>query len=77
MLPLIILGGVKMVESSNWVVKNLVTALETWNAKITEIWSLITESPATFKGGVIWNVIVDINGALQAIGFALLVLFFK
>ena len=65
-----------MVESSNWVVKNLVTALETWNAKITEIWSLITESPATFKGGVIWNVIVDINGALQAIGFALLVLFF-
>ena len=76
MLPLIILGGVKMVESSNWVVKNLVTALETWNAKITEIWSLITESPATFKGGVIWNVIVDINGALQAIGFALLVLFF-
>ena len=28
------------------------------------------------KGGNIWNVIVDINGAVQAIGLALLVLFF-
>ena len=29
-----------------------------------------------FKGGTIWNVIVNIHGALQAIGLALLVLFF-
>ena len=29
-----------------------------------------------FKGGNIWKVIVDINGAVQAIGLALLVLFF-
>jgi hypothetical protein len=32
--------------------------------------------PTEFKGGGIWNVIVNINGALQAIGLALLVLFF-
>lgn len=63
-------------ESDNWVVQNLVNALETWNSKLAEIWQIITQSPETFKGGDIWNVIVSINGALQAIGFALLVLFF-
>lgn len=63
-------------ESDNWVVQNLVNALETWNSKLAEIWQIITQSPETFKGGDIWNVIVAINGALQAIGYALLVLFF-
>lgn len=63
-------------ESDNWVVQNLVNALETWNSKLAEIWQIITQSPETFKGGGIWNVIVSINGALQAIGYALLVLFF-
>ena len=62
--------------SDNWVVQNLVVALGVWNQKLTEIWSLITASPQDFKGGDIWNVIVDIYGAVQAIGFALLVLFF-
>ena len=37
---------------------------------------LLTKSPETFKGGAIWNVIVDIHGGLQAIAYALLVLFF-
>ena len=62
--------------SNNWVVDNLNNALETWNNKLAEIFSLITQSPEDFKGGSIWRVIVDINGALQAIGLALLVLFF-
>lgn len=63
-------------ESSNWVVQNLQKALETWNGKLSEIWLLITQSPEEFKGGAIWNVITDIHGALQAIGYSLLVLFF-
>ncbi|WP_161472911.1 hypothetical protein [Acutalibacter muris] len=62
--------------SDNWVVQNLENALETWNSKLAEIWQLITQSPETFKGGTIWNVIVNIHGAVQAIGLALLVLFF-
>lgn len=62
--------------SDNWVVQNLQNALEVWNDKLSEIWSLITQSPQEFKGGAIWNVVVNINGALQAIGYALLVLFF-
>ena len=62
--------------SDNWVVQNLQRALETWNEKFAEIWQLLTQSPENFKGGAIWNVIVDIHGALQAIGYALLVLFF-
>ena len=62
--------------SDNWVVQNLVVALGVWNQKLTKIWSLITASPQDFKGGDIWNVIVAIYGAVQAIGFALLVLFF-
>ena len=62
--------------SDNWVVQNLENALETWNEKLAETWSLITQSPEQFKGGAIWNVIKDIHGAVQAIGLALLVLFF-
>ena len=62
--------------SDNWVVQNLINALNTWNEKLAEIWQLITQSPENFKGGSIWNVIVSIHGALQAVGLALLVLFF-
>ena len=62
--------------SDNWVVQNLENALETWNSKLSEIWQLLTTSPQEFKGGSIWSVIVNINGAVQAIGLALLVLFF-
>lgn len=62
--------------SDNWVVQNLENALDTWNGKLSEIWQLITQSPQDFKGGDIWAVVVNIHGALQAIGYALLVLFF-
>lgn len=62
--------------SDNWVVQNLENALETWNSKLSEIWQLLTISPQQFKGGSIWSVMVNINGAVQAIGLALLVLFF-
>lgn len=62
--------------SDNWVVQNLENALETWNGKLSEIWQLLTTSPQQFKGGSIWSVMVNINGAVQAIGLALLVLFF-
>lgn len=62
--------------SDNWVVQNLENALETWNEKLAEIWTLITQSPQQFKGGTIWSVMVNVNGAVQAVGLALLVLFF-
>ena len=62
--------------SGNWIVDNLNSALQTWNDKLAEIWQLISTSPEEFKGGGIWDVIVGINGGLQAIGYALLVLFF-
>ena len=62
--------------SDNWVVQNLQNALDTWNSKLAEIWQILTQSPENFKGGGIWQVIVQIHGALQAIGYSLLVLFF-
>ena len=62
--------------SDNWIVQNIERALEVWNEKLSEIWRLITQSPQEFKGGTIWNVIESIHGSLQAIGYALLVLFF-
>lgn len=62
--------------SDNWVVQNLENALDTWNSKLQEIWDLVTQTPETFKGGVIWEAIEKIHGAVQAIGIALLVLFF-
>lgn len=63
-------------DSDNWIVQNLQNALDTWNEKLAEIWAIITQSPKDFKGGGIWQVIEQINGALMAIGLALLVLFF-
>ena len=60
----------------NWVVQNLQNALDTWNSKLGEIWQLVTQTPETFKGGTIWKVILNIHGAVQAIGLAMLVLFF-
>ena len=56
--------------------QNLNSALNTWNEKLAEIWTLLTQSPESFKGGDIWSVITGINGALTAIGYGLLVLFF-
>lgn len=58
------------------IIDNLTSAINTWNSKLAEIWLLLKESPETFKGGDIWQIIVKIHGALQAIGLALLVLFF-
>ncbi len=63
-------------DSDNWIVHNLQGALDTWNAKMAEIVSLLTTSPADFKGGGIWDAVLTLHGALQAIGLALLVLFF-
>lgn len=60
----------------SWIVDNLNAALNTWNGKLAEIWQLLTESPQTFRGGQVWSVMVGIHGALQAIGYGLLVLFF-
>ena len=62
--------------SDNWIVQNLQNALDTWNSKLADIWNLVTQTPETFKGGAIWNVIKNIYGGMQAIGLALLVLFF-
>lgn len=60
----------------NWIIENLENALNTWNSKMAEIFQLLTQSPETFKGGGIWNVIKNIHGAVMAIGLGLLVLFF-
>ena len=60
----------------SWIVSNLNAALSTWNDKLAEIWSLLTESPQAFKGGQVWGVMTGIHSALQAIGYGLLVLFF-
>ena len=62
--------------SDNWIVSNLESALSGWNNKLSEIWGLLTQTPATFKGGTIWSLILSINNALVGIGYGLLVLFF-
>ncbi len=60
----------------SWITDNLRASLDTWNGKMNEIWQIVSQSPQDFRGGGIWNVIQNINGAMQAIGLALLVLFF-
>lgn len=62
--------------SDSWTVGILENALSDWNEKLAEIWTLLTQTPETFKGGDIWNVIVGIHNAMVGIGYGLLVLFF-
>lgn len=62
--------------SGNWIVDNLNSALAMWNGRLAEIWQLLSCSPEEFRGGGVWTVILGINDALKATGYALLVLFF-
>ena len=39
--------------SDNWIVQILENNLDNWNEKLNEIWFILTESPAEFKGR--WN----------------------
>ena len=59
-----------------WIIDNLNHALDVWNARLGELWALLTTSPEAFRGGGIWSVMVTIHGAVRAIGLGLLVLFF-
>ena len=43
---------------------------------MAEIWTLVSTSPENFRGGGIWSTILSINGALRAIAYGLLALFF-
>ena len=54
--------------SDNWVVSTLEDALNSWNNKLTEIWSLVSQTPESFRGGEIWTVIVGIHNALVGFG---------
>lgn len=62
--------------SGNWIVDNLNSVLAMWNGRLAEIWQLLATSPEDFRGGGVWTVMVGINDALKATGYALLVLFF-
>ena len=59
-------------NENDWVLDSLNWALDTWNEKLYEIWQLLTESPETFRGGGVWQVMLNVNGALKAISYGLL-----
>ena len=63
--------------SDNWVVSTLENALNGWNNKLAEIWSLVSQTPESFRGGEIWTVIVSIHNALVGIGYGLLLFIFE
>ena len=67
-------GGI--IISDNWIVNILENALTDWNGKLSEIWTLLTQTPQNFKGGDIWTVINGIHSAMVGVGYGLLVLFF-
>jgi len=60
----------------SWIEGNLENAIETWNRRMAEMLYLITQGPQDFRGGGIWNVILNIHTAVQGVGLGLLVLFF-
>ena len=60
----------------DWIEGNLENALDTWNRRMGDILDLITQGPEDFRGGGIWDVILNIHTAVQGVGLGLLVLFF-
>ena len=62
--------------SNNWIVEILQKALDTWSYFLRLIWDLLTTSPADFKGGAIWEIMVNIHEGIKGIAYGLLVLFF-
>lgn len=60
----------------NWIIDLLELTLQAWANRLSEIWSLLSQSPQSFRGGSIWGTITGINQALTGIGYGLLVLFF-
>ena len=61
---------------TDWIVETLTNALNLWNGRLTDLWNLLVTAPNLYRGGALWTVIKDIFGALQAVAYALLVLFF-
>ena len=62
-------------ETTPWIIEILQNALDAWNEKLQQVFEILTTSPQSFGGGVVYNTIVDINGAMQSIGLSLLVIF--
>lgn len=62
--------------NQNWIVENILNAFATWNDKLAELWTLVTMSPESFKGGTVWAVMQNIHSGLLAVGYGLLILFF-
>ena len=65
-----------MRPDNSWIIDILDNALSGWSTKLQEIWTLVATSPKDFKGGGVWLTIEKVHGAIQAVGLALLVLFF-
>ena len=59
-----------------WLLESLQNALSIWNFIQRTIVGTIATSPESFRGGTVWPVIQSVYGGLQAVGYALLVLFF-
>ena len=62
--------------SDNWIIQNITRSLDIWNGKLSEIWQLLCMPPGEFRNGEIWRMMVSLHSGLQALGYALLVLFF-
>lgn len=57
--------------SENWIVQNLEYALNIWNEKLSEIWTLLTTSPQAFKGGAIWDIVTNIHRCITSNRFCI------
>jgi hypothetical protein len=55
---------------------NIQTALDFWSFSMNEIMKILLLSPEEFKDGAIWRLILSIHNVMQAIAYALLVIFF-
>ncbi|HMM30852.1 MAG TPA: hypothetical protein PKB13_03630 [Clostridia bacterium] len=62
-------------DTTPWIIEILQNALNTWNERLGQVFTILTTSPQSFGGGVIYDVIKSINGAMQSIGLSLLVIF--
>ena len=66
----------KEVEVKTWLIESLQNALSIWNYIQSIIIGSVYTSPQSFRDGTVWAFVQPIYGGLQAVGYALLVLFF-
>lgn len=58
----------------DWVISHFSTAMKQFGEKMQDLYDLLTINPQTYRGGVIWDMVMDIFTALLGVGFTVILI---